>query len=381
MNLKRLLDRVSKREPRSVLSVPVSAPNGESPYNHLPPERFWRTGVVKADPLSISDLYHPKFELTQQDPIACAGSCFAQHISAQLRARNFNVIDKEPPPDGLTKESALRFGYGTFSARYANIYVVRQLLQLAKEALLKEPRSAREIVWMQDGRYFDALRPSVEPEGFATADEVLFHRAVHLQKVRELLLEMKVLVFTLGLTECWENTETGLVYPTCPGTIAGCFDSSAYRFRNLGFGEIYSDFIELKNLIQRRNPGVKFILTVSPVPLTATATSDHILVATTYSKSVLRAVAGALSNEFPEIDYFPSYEIITGPQAKGRFYERNLRVVTPEGVTAVMNTFFASRATVSDTAANVDPANPSTKADSEDDVVCEEALLEAFAKK
>ena len=348
-----------------------------SPYDDLPAERFWRTGVAKQNPLCIQNLYTPRLELTREHRIACAGSCFAQHISAQLRSRKYQVIDKEPPPPGLTKENALRFGYGAFSARFANIYVTRQLLQLAQEALLNKQRAPGDIVWESKGRYFDALRPSVDPEGFSTVEELLFHRAVHIKKVREMFLEMDVFIFTLGLTECWENTRTGLVYPTCPGTIAGSFDPEKYRFRNLTFSEIYNDFVAFKKLIQAKNPAVKFILTVSPVPLTATATAQHVLAATTFSKSTLRAVAGELYNSFPEIDYFPSYEIITGPQSKGRFYESNLRSISPDGVSTVMNTFFAQQP--SEPHQNVEPTPE--EEDALDDVVCEEAMLEAFSEK
>ena len=42
----------------------------------------------------------------------------------------------------------------------------------------------------------------------------------------------------------------------------------------------------------RRTPKLRILLTVSPVPLTATAGDDHVLLATTYSKSVLRAGRG-----------------------------------------------------------------------------------------
>ena len=56
------------------------------------------------------------------------------------------------------------------------------------------------------------------------------------------------------------------------------------------------------------------------------------LVATTQSKSVLRAVAGSLQDQFRFVDYFPSYEIITAPPFQGKFYEKNQRSVTPEGV-------------------------------------------------
>ena len=80
------------------------------------------------------------------------------------------------------------------------------------------------------------------------------------------------------------------------------------------------------------NPRVKVILTVSPVPLVATAEEAHVLVATTLSKSVLRVAAEVVSARGRDVAYFPSYEIITGPQARGRYFAEDLRSVTDEGV-------------------------------------------------
>lgn len=51
--------------------------------------------------------------------------------------------------------------------------------------------------------------------------------------------------------------------------------------------------------------------TVSPVPLYLTFSGEDIIVANTYSKSVLRAVCNAVENSRKRVDYFPSYEAVT----------------------------------------------------------------------
>ncbi|WP_352289111.1 GSCFA domain-containing protein, partial [Psychrobacter sp. GW64-MNA-CIBAN-0177] len=87
------------------------------------------------------------------------------------------------------------------------------------------------------------------------------------------------------------------------------------------------------------NPKLNIILTVSPVPLTATATDKHILVASYYSKAVLRAVAGYLSDYFEDISYFPSFEIISVNSSNDFRFENNRRTVSPKGVDYVMKHF------------------------------------------
>jgi hypothetical protein len=350
-----------------------------SPYESLPPEAFWRTGVAGRKPDAIPGLYKKKFSIDRSSRIATAGSCFAQHIAHHLRQREYKVLDMEPAPPSLSSDLAREYGYGIYSARYANIYTTRQLLQLAREAYGKyEPADA---VWTKDGRFYDALRPSVEPHGYATADEVHDHRRHHLKMVRRLIASTDVFVFTLGLTEAWIHTASGTVYPTAPGTIAGQYDPEIYHFHNFGFREVYADLCAFCDLAVEKNSGIRFLFTVSPVPLTATASGDHVLAATVFSKSILRAVAGELFHERENVDYFPSYEIITSAASKGKYFERNLRQVRTKGVDAVMKTFFAEH---DDRPIAVDDekrsARPSDEEIEGDDVVCEELLLEAFAK-
>src|SRR5262249_42175068 len=66
----------------------------------------------------------------------------------------------------------------------------------------------------------------------------------------------------------------------------------------------------------------------------------HVLTATTYSKSVLRAAAGQLADELEFVDYFPSYELITSPVFEGAFFGADMRAITSEGIDFVMGCFF-----------------------------------------
>jgi hypothetical protein len=378
-----------------------------TPYTNLDPNRFWRTGVSETHPLTVKNLYTKKFLISQTDQIATAGSCFAQHVTNQLRAKGFSVMDVEPRPAFLQDDVAKEFGYGIYSARYGNIYAVRQLLQLARDA---ETGTVDALnVWAKDGRFFHALRPNIEPKGYDSVEEALALRRDHLKKVKQLFAAMDVFIFTLGLTEAWVDLRTGSVFPTAPGTVAGDFDPEFYAFKNFGFAEIHDDFMEFYHLVTTWNPALRIILTVSPVPLTATATDNHVLVATTYSKSVLRAVAGSLADANSTIDYFPSYEMIASPWSKGFFYDANMRSVNSGGVAVVMRMFFEQHGTgavssddaserrrireermrrrerrsaaqqLEQAAGEGGAAGDAVAEAKGDEVVCEDILLEAFA--
>lgn len=341
-----------------------------SPYSGLPARAFWRGGVAGA-PAFPPDIYRPKFPVTGDTRVFTAGSCFAQHVGAAMKGAGIKVIDAEPAARGLPPETAKRFGYGTYSARYGNIYTVRQFRQLVEEINGARPALP---VWERDGRFWDAFRPGVEPDGLASAGLVLEMRAQHLAAVASALKQADVAVFTLGLTEAWEHTETGTVYPTAPGTIAGTHDPAIFRFANYGVAEILEDFTALQAALVPINPDLRWLLTVSPVPLAATASGDHVLPATMRSKSVLRVVCDMLAEGSGRIDYFPSYEMVTSPAHPNGAYAGDLRSVRPEIVAGIMTTFLAAHGLT-----EAAPTQATPDADPMDEAVCEDILLDAFA--
>ncbi|MGR3320365.1 MAG: GSCFA domain-containing protein [Pseudooceanicola sp.] len=350
------------------------------PYADLPPRAFWK--LCRSDPdFLLSDIYRPRTPLEPGQKIATAGSCFAQNIGRYVRASELRLVDTEPAPAPMPEEVARDFGYGLFSARYGNVYTARQLRQLLEDACSGHLRP--EAVWSGKSSYYDALRPNVEPHGLGSADEVRAHRREHLKRVRQIFDRADVFVFTLGLTEAWADRETGTIFPTAPGVIAGEFDETRHGFVNLGFADTLEDMRQALAIMHDLAPRMRVILTVSPVPLTATASGEHVLRATTYSKSVLRAVAEEIVQADPLTDYFPSYEIITGLPFGARMYESNLRNVHAEAVETVMSVFFGAHAGLtapSRPGKAQDNATPAGDGEA-DDVICEEAMLEAFAPK
>jgi hypothetical protein len=347
-----------------------------SPYAGLAPRAYWRTGVAERAPLDPGDLYTPRFPVTREMRIATAGSCFAQHVGRALRTAGFSVIDAEPLPAAIPDAVAQRFGYRLFSARYGNIYTARQLAQLLAEANGEvEPALP---VWQRDGRFFDAQRPAIEPDGFESEALVRRHREAHLGRVRAAFGEADLVVFTFGLTEAWIHRETGTVYPTAPGTVAGSFDPETFAFKNYDTLEVLADFEAVRARLKAANPALRFLVTVSPVPLTATASGDHVEVATCYSKAVLRSVCGMLVARHDDVDYFPSFELITSQGARGAYYETNQRNVSALGVAAAMGLFKRSHGIADAPEARGPGRRGRDEAAARE--VCEEALLEAFAE-
>lgn len=351
---------------------------GKNPYSDLPKSAFWKTGVTQENPYAIEGIYKKKFDIPASAKIATAGSCFAQHISRHLKKNGYNVLDVEPPPQGLPENLHQKFGFSMYSARYGNIYTVRQLLQLAQE--IAGDWTPQNYIWKKNGKFYDALRPAVEPEGLESSEEVIEHRQFHVSRVKKLFESLDLFIFTLGLTEMWIHKESGTVYPTAPGTLAGDFNQSLFEFKNAQFKEILNDFNLFQKVLTKVRGGKPFkcLLTVSPVPLTATASGRHVLPSTIYSKSTLRSVAGQLSTNQSHIDYFPSYEIVTNPRMHSVAFADNLRSVRDETVEVVMSHFFAEHPAIK--ARKGKQVSSRSLNQTFEDVQCEEAMLEAFGK-
>ena len=352
------------------------------PYETLPEDRFWRSAVADREALEIAGLWQPRYPIKRRTRIVTAGSCFAQHFSKALVARGHRWLDFEPGPKGLTEAQRRDYHYGTFSFRTGNIYTPRMLLQWLRWALTGVTPPGD--VWMKDGRFHDPFRPGVEPGGFVSVEEMLRSRAETLAAIAAAVRGAQVFVFTMGLTEAWQDKATSVEYAVCPGTVAGQFDAERHAFVNHGFAALMADMTAALRLMFRANRGLKVLLTVSPVPLTATASGQHVLTATSHSKSLLRAVASELIAVQPRVDYFPSYEIITHPAYRGRFFASNLRSVLPDGVEHVMTQFFRDQAAAFGGAA-VQPVTPAPRVEDADepeeagDLRCEEEILAAFA--
>ncbi|MBY5930921.1 GSCFA domain-containing protein [Halomonas sp. DP8Y7-1] len=347
-----------------------------NPYENLPDKAFWKKMVAERSMFDLSDLWSPKFKVSRQHRVVTFGSCFAQHIGRALKSRGYHWVSAETPPKSLSDESARKYNYNIFSARTGNIYTTSLLKQWVEWAL--EKKGVPEEIWEKDGRFYDPFRPAIEPQGFCSEEELRQSRNQTISSFRECIKTSDFFVFTLGLTERWLNSKHGYEYPMCPGTSAGMYQEDVHAFSNQIFHEGIKSMTKSMEMMRQVNPSLKFILTVSPVPLVATNSSNNVLVATMESKSILRAVAGQLARQRPYVDYFPSYEIINSPVFRGVFFEPNQRSVNPAGVQFVMNQFFQCQQKKFGSELSVTDRSQQSDDMERSELVCEEEILEAF---
>ena len=307
-----------------------------NPYSSLPNYNFWYKSV-SIPPSGSVDPVVKSFKISIDDKVATMGSCFAQHLSKNIRKHGFNYFITESCPNNLTSIEGLKFNYGIFSARYGNVYTVKQALQLFDRAF--NLVDFNENIWERDGSFVDAFRPLIEPNGFASKDDLLNDRVVHLKNVRKIFEESNWLIFTLGLTEAWQSKVDNAIFPVAPGVNSGSFDVTLHEFVNFSVYDVIDQLNMFIEKCKSVNPKLKIILTVSPVPLVATYENRHVLTSTVASKSILRAASDFIERKFSDVVYFPSYEIITSPSSDGKYFEDDFRGVKEIGVNHVMRVF------------------------------------------
>jgi hypothetical protein len=306
------------------------------PYKSKPDSAFWDRFISAGSQFSAAQ---DGFLIGRDDRVASAGSCFAANIVPYLENSGLSYVKEEPIPSAFSAIPLDNFSYSKFSAAYGNVYTARQFVQLLDRAYGDfRPSMDR---WHVNNEVLDPFRPGLRYRARSDREFDALTNS-HLSAVRRAFETATVVIFTLGLTEAWRSKIDGAVYPACPGTVAGEFDPDLYEFHNFSVAEIVGDLEILAGRLFHNRPDMKLILTVSPAPLVATATASNVVVANTYSKSVLRAAAGEFCEKHDRCTYFPAYEIITGPQAPFEFFEPDRRNVSELGVQAVMDVLLAA---------------------------------------
>ena len=158
-----------------------------------------------------------------------------------------------------------------------------------------------------DGLVFDMEMASTPP----VSRERFLERRQHIYEVFSTVFSADCLMITPGLIEAWRDRETGLYIHEAPTLKAMAARRDRWEFEILSYEQCLADLLAAIDVVRARNPGVKVLITTSPVPLSATFSGRDVRIANAYSKSVLRAVCGAASLERLLVDYFPSYEAAT----------------------------------------------------------------------
>jgi tetratricopeptide (TPR) repeat protein len=270
--------------------------------------------------------------------IFAIGSCFALEIRHELLRRGFDVFPKYGAVDfdpqsqilnSLPKRDNINH-YDTFTIRQEFEQAFAASSFKAEDFWPVQGRSinkvmGKETVWQDPYRKnFYAADPAGIADLSGKVDACM----------REGIMTANVYVITLGLIETWLNKANGLHACTYPG-VGGGGGAAQTELHVAGFQENYENLKRVCELVFGRFPERHIILTVSPVGLEKTFRDLDVVIANMESKATLRAVAGQICREFPNVHYLPSYELF----AYHDLFHDNGRHATRDGVETVLELF------------------------------------------
>lgn len=233
----------------------------------------------------------PKLELriTHQTKMVLFGSCFAENIGKQLLENKFPV------------------NVNPFGVLY-NPASISQAIKLLQENKV----FTEEDIFLNQG----VFRTYFHHSQFSSADKDKFLQTINEKrdKASADLREAEVLLITFGTAYVFNLKETGEV-------VANCHKQPSHIFnRNkLSVSEIVSSWTELIEESLRINPDLKIVFTVSPIRHWKDGAHNNQL-----SKATLLLAIDELVNKFPNLYYFPSYEIVLDELRDYRFYSEDM---------------------------------------------------------
>lgn len=273
----------------------------------------------------------PKFRLSRDDRFFMIGSCFARGLEAALTNLKFSVLSLSDDFNG--HDLAVQ---GMTPLGATNKYNIHAINNEIRWAFGEERFPESGIVEVSDGTFYDPhMTPVFAP---ADRDTVMRRREIMTGIVRR-ALDANVVILTLGLIEVWKDMATGLVTNSTPDPRAIRRHPGRFVFGRLDYQENLDLLRGLHQTIRTHGqPGVRFIVTVSPVPLEATFTDRDVVEATTYSKSLLRVVAEDFVSRHDDAEYFPSFEIVMNSPRPNAWIE-DCRHVRGEVANFIMRQF------------------------------------------
>jgi hypothetical protein len=308
---------------------------GEQAWAQLRSARRLGRWPTRAEPQRLSPLAAPDpgelFALRGDEKVFCIGSCFAREVETTLDRLGFEVLSMqaELPPSA---------NHRIEDRRVFNKYNVGTVLNELRWALAPERFAYRHEAVLVDlpgdlrcgdlqlrGEQY--LEPRPQAQALREAVNRFFGR----------LREAELVVLTLGLSEAWFDRDSGLYLNVAPSEHLVRLWPGRFELHVLDAASTLAMLDEIDALLRAAlGPSLKLLLTVSPVPLAATFRDQDVLIANSYSKSLLRACCDPFLATRPHARYFPSYEcaMLSDPALVWR--EDDFRHVAPDFVDYLM---------------------------------------------
>ncbi len=243
-------------------------------------------------------------KINLKNQVFSIGSCFAVHIGEQLQ----------------------KFKFQTLTNPFGTIFNPISIFDLIEISLKDRSFPGWTFVENQGVHRNYLLHSAI-----SSPNKDQFMKMVESRKkeVSDFLKRTDVILLTFGTAIVYELKTNQQVVANCHKVPANQFEKQFLSVDEIvqGFGEIYSKLTSL-------NKNLRFILTVSPVRhLKETLQLNGV------SKSILRVAAHQLQEEFDNVEYFPSYELIMDDLRDYRFFKEDMLHPNDQAIQYVWDKF------------------------------------------
>jgi tetratricopeptide (TPR) repeat protein len=259
-----------------------------------------RTNPERLRPFCTPEI-SPKFVISPGENVFTIGSCFARNIEEYLARYGLSVPTlafQVPQDEYLGRSNGI-----------LNKYTPPSILNEINFAL-NDDRSLPlddHFIFLDATRVVDLHLNSDIPVTLDRARQ----RRTEVRRVFGGLRDASVVVITLGLIEAWYDNEKQIFVNQAPPPPILRRDDGRFTFHCLDYDECRQALDAIIGVLNGSGVPKKIVVTVSPVPLGRTFTADDAIIANAASKATLRAAAGSIARAWPNVQYFPSYEMAT----------------------------------------------------------------------
>lgn len=252
------------------------------------------------------------FDLGYETPLMMLGSCFTENIGARLQSLFMPVLTN---PFGIT---------------YNPISIAKNINYLMTNDTFQEKDVFKEgdlwHSWQHHGRFSSSEKA-----------EILRGINFELSTARNHFLKTKTLILTLGTANVFIEKKSNRVVNNCHKVPPQYFDK-----KRLSVDEVVSNLKTTFDKIFSQNTDCQIVMTVSPI--------RHLrdgLVENNRSKAVLLLACAELSDLFPNVHYFPAYELVMDDLRDYRFYAPDMMHPTDQAIDYIwecfVDTFFTKK--------------------------------------
>jgi hypothetical protein len=246
----------------------------------------------------------PDFTIKHSDKIVLMGSCFAENIGALLHENKFNAYLN---PNGI-------------------IFNPQTICDVIKRSLNKIDYDS-SIILKHHHLFFSYLHHSsvneISETGLIRKINVINH------SLDKHLMEADYLILTFGSAFAYFHNELNLPVANCHKQTSNLFQKQL-----IDLNKLVASYVELVHQLQKLNPKLKLIFTVSPVKYLKDGLEENFI-----SKSTLRLAIHQIISQTKNCYYFSAYELINDDLRDYRFYKEDLAHPNEQAINYVWEKF------------------------------------------